>query len=98
MVPFGPAFVSTEVAAYEHEEELAGKQIDSTVTDSVERKRRRDEWEAAHPRPPPTLSQVADHIEHVRDVAGIDHVGIGSDFDGTSFIPVGLEDVAAFPR
>ena len=98
MVTFVPAFVSTEVAAYEHEEEQVGKQIDSTVTDSVERKKRRDEWEAAHPRPPATLSQVADHIEHVRDVAGIDHVGIGSDFDGTSFIPVGLEDVAAFPR
>ena len=41
---------------------------------------------------------MADHIEHVRDVAGIDHVGIGSDFDGTSDVPVGLEDVASFPR
>ena len=39
-------------------------------------------WTAAHPRPQATLAQVADHIEHVRKVAGVDHVGIGSDFDG----------------
>jgi membrane dipeptidase len=44
-----------------------------------------------------TLADVADHIEHVRDVAGIDHVGIGSDFDGISEVPVGLEDVTTFP-
>ncbi|MFQ5702914.1 MAG: dipeptidase [Gemmatimonadales bacterium] len=44
-----------------------------------------------------TVSDVADHIEHVRDVAGIDHVGIGSDFDGISSTPVGLEDVSTFP-
>ncbi len=44
-----------------------------------------------------TISDVANHIEHVRDVAGIDHVGIGSDFDGISSTPVGLEDVSTFP-
>ncbi len=43
-----------------------------------------------------TLADVADHIEHVRDVAGIDHVGIGSDFDGITEVPVGLEDVTTF--
>ncbi len=48
------------------------------------------------PAPVATLDDVADHIEHVRDVAGIDHVGIGSDFDGTS-TPEGLEDVSKFP-
>jgi membrane dipeptidase len=47
--------------------------------------------------PRATLADVADHIEHVRDVAGIDHVGIGSDFDGISSTPVGLEDVSTFP-
>jgi membrane dipeptidase len=98
MVTFVPAFVSTEVATWEHTQEEVGKQIDSTVTDTTERRKRRDEWEAAHPRPPATLAQVADHVEHVRDVAGIDHVGIGSDFDGTTNVPVGLEDVASFPR
>ena len=47
--------------------------------------------------PRATLADVADHIEHIRDVAGIDHVGIGSDFDGISSTPVGLEDVSTFP-
>jgi len=47
--------------------------------------------------PRATLSDVADHIEHVREVAGIDHVGIGSDFDGISSTPVGLEDVSTYP-
>ena len=47
--------------------------------------------------PRATLGDVADHIEHIRDVAGIDHVGIGSDFDGISSTPVGLEDVSTYP-
>jgi membrane dipeptidase len=55
------------------------------------------EWEAQHPRPVTTLSQVADHVEHIRQVAGIDHVGIGSDFDGIPDAPVGLEGVDRYP-
>jgi membrane dipeptidase len=98
MVTFVPAFVSPEVQAWEREEEAAGRQVDAAVADSAERRKRRDEWVAAHPRPRATLAQVADHIEHVRDVAGVDHVGIGSDFDGIKTVPVGLEDVASFPR
>jgi membrane dipeptidase len=54
-------------------------------------------WDAAHPRPITTLAQVADHIEHMRDVAGIDHVGLGSDFDGIPDAPVGLENVSRYP-
>ena len=49
------------------------------------------------PEPRATLADVADHIEHVRRTAGVDHVGIGSDFDGISSVPVGLEDVSTFP-
>ena len=55
------------------------------------------EWESQHPRPVTTLSQVADHVEHIRQVAGIDHVGIGSDFDGIPDAPVGLEGVDRYP-
>lgn len=55
------------------------------------------EWRKAHPGPKATLAQVADHIDHVRKTAGIDHVGIGSDFDGTRTTPEGLEDVSRFP-
>lgn len=47
--------------------------------------------------PRATLSDVADHIEHVRRVAGVDHVGLGSDFDGITSTPIGLEDVSTFP-
>ena len=52
----------------------------------------------SNPAPRTTIGQVADHIDHLRDVAGIDHVGIGSDFDGGELLPDGLEDVAGFPR
>jgi membrane dipeptidase len=56
------------------------------------------QWDAANPAPKATLADVADHIDHVRKVAGVDHVGIGSDFDGTdNNLPVGLEDVSTFP-
>ena len=56
------------------------------------------EWDKAHPAPPVTLSDVADHIVHVAKVAGVDHVGIGSDFDGVgNSLPKGLEDVTTYP-
>jgi membrane dipeptidase len=57
-----------------------------------------DAWRRAHPSPhEATLSDVADHIDHARKVAGIDHVGIGSDFDGFDGAPEGLEDVSCYP-
>ncbi|HXJ63435.1 MAG TPA: dipeptidase [Actinomycetota bacterium] len=55
-------------------------------------------WFDRHEMPPAHLTDVADHIDHVRDVAGIDHLGIGSDFDGSSSMPEGLEDVSKFPN
>jgi membrane dipeptidase len=54
-------------------------------------------WTEKHPRPTATLAQVADHAEHIRQVAGIDHVGLGSDFDGIGDAPVGLEGVDKYP-
>jgi membrane dipeptidase len=54
-------------------------------------------WDAAHPKPPVTLADVADHIEHIRQVAGVDYVGLGSDFDGIPETPTGLEGVDRFP-
>jgi membrane dipeptidase len=56
------------------------------------------EWERAHPKPTVTLAMVADHIEHIAKLAGVDHVGIGSDFDGMGKdLPVGLRDVSTYP-
>jgi len=97
MVTFVPAFVSQDVADWEKQAEDDKKALEATVSDSVERQRRIDQWMSNHPRPNATLQQVADHIEHVRDIAGVDHVGIGSDFDGIDFGPVGLEDTSKFP-
>ena len=54
-------------------------------------------WRASHPRPKASIADVADMIEHVRKVAGVDHVGIGSDFDGITETVVGLEDVSKYP-
>jgi membrane dipeptidase len=57
----------------------------------------RELWMAGHPRPTVTLAEVAEHVEHVRDMAGIDHVGIGSDYDGVDWLPEGLQDVSGYP-
>jgi membrane dipeptidase len=66
--------------------------------DTLASARMMSEWDAANPVPKATLADVADHIDHVKRVAGIDHVAIGSDFDGTdNQLPVGLEDVSTFP-
>ncbi|MFJ4681469.1 MULTISPECIES: dipeptidase [unclassified Kitasatospora] len=54
-------------------------------------------YEAEHPRPTATAATVADHLDHLREVAGIDHVGLGGDYDGTAFTPSGLEDVSGYP-
>jgi len=54
-------------------------------------------WAKEHPMPEATIAQVADHIDHVREVAGVDHVGIGADYDGTPSLPQGLHDVSRYP-
>ncbi|WP_369212577.1 dipeptidase [Streptomyces flavofungini] len=55
-------------------------------------------FEATNPRPVATASTVADHLDHMREVAGVDHIGIGGDYDGTAFTPDGLDDVAGYPN
>ena len=95
MVNFNPGFVSEAVRVHEDSAEArvhalrAGGADATTVADSTKA------WAARAPKA--TLSQVADHIEHIRDVAGVDAVGLGSDFDGITAVPVGLEDVSKFP-
>ncbi|QES48572.1 membrane dipeptidase [Streptomyces venezuelae] len=55
-------------------------------------------FEESHPRPVATAATVADHLDHMRETAGIDHIGIGGDYDGTAFTPAGLDDVAGYPN
>ncbi|HYU32199.1 MAG TPA: dipeptidase [Thermoanaerobaculia bacterium] len=98
MVTFVPSFVSEEVRAWnaaQDAEEARSKALHPDNPDTV--KSELEAWRTAHPAPRATLSQVADHIEHVRQVAGVDHVGIGSDFDGITSTPLGLEGVDDFP-
>ncbi|MEU9991904.1 dipeptidase [Streptomyces sp. NPDC048045] len=55
-------------------------------------------FEERTPRPVATVSTVADHLDHMREAAGIDHLGIGGDYDGTAFTPDGLDDVSGYPN
>ncbi|MEU9032372.1 dipeptidase [Streptomyces sp. NPDC048383] len=55
-------------------------------------------FEERRPRPVATAATVADHLDHMREVAGVDHIGIGGDYDGTAFTPAGLDDVSGYPN
>jgi membrane dipeptidase len=94
MVTFVPVFVSQELVEWENRAAAARKEFSR---DTAERRAQWQAYRTANPRPRATLGQVADHIDHVRKVAGVDHVGIGSDFDGVEELPVGLEDVSKYP-
>jgi membrane dipeptidase len=97
MVTFVPAFVSQAAADVDLRRMTNAKEVERTVADTVERRHTLEAWDTANPEPRATLAQVADHIEHIRRVAGVDHIGIGSDFDGIERVPVGLEDVSHIP-
>ena len=98
MVPFVTSFVSAAVKQYDDSlDVVAAAARRRHQGDSAAARAEFTVWTSAHPRPKATLSEVADHIEHVRRVAGVDHVGIGSDFDGITENVVGLEDVSTFP-
>ena len=97
MVTFVPSFVAPECRDWENDLSAEMERRGMEPWDWALRTRMRQEWVADHPRPVATLAQVASHVEHVREVAGIDHVGIGSDFDGTDQVPEGLPDVSCYP-
>ncbi|MGH9363504.1 MAG: dipeptidase, partial [Thermoanaerobaculia bacterium] len=98
MVTFVPGFLSEEVRAWWAEDDAAEARFKSLHPgDPKAAEEALTAWRREHPAPRATVAQVADHVEHVRRVAGIEHVGIGSDFDGIPAVPLGLEDVADFP-
>ena len=102
MVPFVTSFVSAKVKAYGDSIEAltAAARQRHPGTSSADSAAARGEvaaWRRSHPKPDATIADVADHIDHVRKIAGVDHVGIGSDFDGITDNVVGLEDVSKFP-
>jgi membrane dipeptidase len=95
MVNFNPPFISEVVRVYEDSFPARSRALRAAGVDSAAIGDSVRAWRARGPKA--TLRQVADHIEHIRRVAGIDQVGLGSDFDGISTVPVGLEDVSKFP-
>jgi membrane dipeptidase len=103
MVNFAPPYVSTARNHWEADQAAERTRYNSPpfaglyIGQPERAKAALAEWEGQHPRPVTTLVQVADHVEHIRQVAGIDHVGLGSDFDGIPDAPVGLEGVDRYP-
>jgi len=95
MVTFVPAFVSKAVHAWEDARDAERARVKPLP--AGERAPAIAAWMAAHVAPKATLADVADHLDYVKRTAGIDHVGIGGDFDGIEFGPEGLADVSAYP-
>jgi membrane dipeptidase len=98
MVNFYPPFVSQAVDNWNAERAGASAKFDTLYLGQPDRaKAAMDKWESAHPQPKATIAQVADHIDHIRKIAGVESVGIGSDFDGIEITPVGLDGVDKYP-
>ena len=98
MVSFVPGFTTPEAAAWDTAQEAESARLETlSPKDEAAVKAGLSAWMADHPRPKVTVAQVADHVDHIRKLAGIDHVGYGSDFDGITSTPTGLEDVSTFP-
>ena len=97
MVTFVASFVSPECWAWEQELTAEMERRGADPSELSARDQVRREIAVASPLPRATLAQVAGHIEHVREVAGVDHVGLGGDFDGTDQLPDGMPDVSCYP-
>lgn len=106
MVTFVPGFISSEVAAHSKLATAEQQRLEaaSPPFDTAQGRGNAEavklamaEWRKTNPGPKAKLTQVADHIDHIRKVAGIDHVGLGGDFDGIDTVIEGLEDVSKYP-
>jgi membrane dipeptidase len=98
MVSFVPGFTTPEASAWDTAQEAEQARLETlSPKDESAMKAGLFAWMSDHPRPKVTVSQVADHVDHVRKLAGIDHVAYGSDFDGITSTPAGLDDVSTFP-
>jgi membrane dipeptidase len=99
MQVFYPPYVSEEYRLYdERSQQVAQVDIQQRFGyDRAQIEQELERWRAENPAPPVGIGDVADHLEHIRDVAGIEHVGLGSDFDGIPTYVTGLEDVSTFP-
>jgi membrane dipeptidase len=98
MVTFVPRFVSQAVRDWTLEAQRRAEEQGVDARDIPALQAVEDVYQEEVPLPSADLSDVVDHVEHVREVAGIDHVGLGGDYDGTDQLPDGLEDVTGYPR
>lgn len=98
MVNYYPEFVGRDAARRGVERMARRKQLEAELKDDNLVRAEMAKWETVHPLPRVTIYDVLDHIDHIVQVAGVDHVGIGSDFDGVDALPEQLEDVATYPR
>ncbi|RYB94116.1 membrane dipeptidase [Nocardioides oleivorans] len=97
MVTFVPKFVNADCADHHRELVAAAAAAGVPESDGLRFAAFEDRWLEDHPAPTATLDDVVTHVEHVREVSGIDHVGLGGDYDGVETLPTGLEDVSAYP-
>jgi len=98
MVTFVPGFLSETVTAWDRLRAAEQSRLDQQFPNDADAvKTGIERWLKANPAPRATVADAADHIDHIRKVAGIDHVGLGGDFDGITSVPDGLEDVSKYP-
>lgn len=98
MVTFVPVYISEGALKYAEDRQAEQDSLQAAHPDDEDARRDGIKlWEADHPRVYATIADAADHIDYIRDRIGIDHLGLGGDFDGIRSLPIGLEDVSKYP-
>ncbi len=97
MVNFYPGFVVPEGARLTQDIFQVARELQKKYPDEREFRSAIRQWHKEHPIPNGSVHHVVDHIEHIIKVAGVDHVGLGSDYDGITTVPKQLEDVSCYP-
>jgi membrane dipeptidase len=97
MVTFVPHFISQPFAEWDAKLRDAMTEAGESHNDLTARERFLRTWTAGGPTPHVTIADVVAHVEHAREVAGIDHIGLGGDYDGVRALPEGMEDVSTYP-
>jgi membrane dipeptidase len=98
MVNFYPGFITPEGARASREMFRTYRELKARYPNAKDLQTAMEQWVKEHPVPRGSVHNVVDHIEHIIKVAGIDHVGLGSDFDGINSVPYQLEDVSCYPN
>ncbi|MEO7515114.1 MAG: dipeptidase [Verrucomicrobiota bacterium] len=98
MVNFVPGFLIDATKDYSAQADVEEERLEKIYgKDKPEVEEGVEDWRKTHPRPRVTLNDVANHIDHIRRIAGIECVGIGGDFEGFGYPPNGIEDVSCYP-